>query len=62
MVTLLTLIILDFLHFESSTCSGCNTGYNDRVGELKSFGARNSENLAQLVYAFFEYWHANSAQ
>lgn len=31
-------------------------GYFDEVGELKGFGSNNKENLAELVWAFFEYW------
>ena len=31
-------------------------GYHDDVQALQGFGARNSESLAQLLHAFFDYW------
>ncbi len=30
--------------------------YYDDVGALRGFGAGNGESLAELVWAFFEYW------
>ena len=30
--------------------------YYDKVEELKDFGSNNKESLAELVWAFFEYW------
>lgn len=44
-------------HFNSSKRAGpwiCQ--YNDRVDELKSFGAGNTETVAQLLHSFFHYW------
>ena len=32
----------------------CN--YFDQVGELCGFGSVNMESIAQLVWAFFNYW------
>jgi len=30
--------------------------YFDKVDKLQGFGSRNGESIAQLVWAFFNYW------
>lgn len=30
--------------------------YFDKVEKLEGFGSRNGESIAQLVWAFFNYW------
>lgn len=30
--------------------------YFDKVDDLTGFGSKNTESLAELVWAFFEYW------
>ena len=42
------------LHCRSVGQWSCN--YFDKVEELKGFGSNNKESLAELVWAFFEYW------
>lgn len=38
------------------TIDGVECNYFDQVQELSNFGAKNKENIAQLLWAFFHYW------
>lgn len=39
-----------------ATVDDTRCAYFDRVEELKGFGAKNKENIAYLLWAFFHYW------
>lgn len=40
----------------SVTVDGIDCAYFDQVERLQDFGSSNKENIAQLVWAFFNYW------
>lgn len=51
--------LADFQEMEptySVTVDDIKCAYFDRVEKLQGFGSRNREPIAQLVWAFFNYW------
>jgi DNA polymerase sigma len=40
----------------SVTVDDIECAFFDQVGKLCNFGSRNKETIAQLVWAFFNYW------
>ena len=40
----------------SVTVDDIECAFFDQVGKLCDFGSRNKETIAQLVWAFFNYW------
>ncbi|KAG8391727.1 hypothetical protein BUALT_Bualt01G0217200 [Buddleja alternifolia] len=45
---------MEVTYFE--TVGNIECSYFDRVEKLRNFGSRNGESIAQLVWAFFQYW------
>ena len=44
------------MHTWRRTVGQWDCNYFDKVDELKGFGSNNKESIAELVWAFFEYW------